>query len=222
MRQWMILGLVLLLGCAAAEAAGVNELEADGTASNNSLATAEAIPPSAFTLPVPATVFDPPGFRTASLIGFGGGPDLDIFRISGHGTLLLDVDNAVGPCCLDTVLLVWNSSGVPLAVVDDFSPNDDGTETSHDSLILLDLPGPGVYFVGVGRSLNWTECALPDCTVDGAFFANGPQPSEGAAGYLLFLSLEHPHRVSVPPTLALIVSFGAMALGARLWRRGKH
>jgi hypothetical protein len=63
MQQW-VLALAVVLGCAiAAEAAPVIELEANGTASNNSQATAQAIPPSAFTLPVPPTVFDPPGFR---------------------------------------------------------------------------------------------------------------------------------------------------------------
>jgi hypothetical protein len=220
MLQWMILGLVLLLGCAAAEAAPVNELEAGGTASNNSLATAQAIPPSAFTLPVPPTVFDPPGFRTASLFGRGGGPDVDVFRISGHGTLLLDIDNDVISSSLDTTLFVWNSSGVALAVNDDFSPIDDGTIHVHDSLILLDLPGPGVYFVGITRFFNTTDCAFSlDCSFDGAFEANGPQPDEGGDGYLLHLSSEHPHRVSVPPTLALLVCSGGLALGARLLGR---
>jgi hypothetical protein len=49
MQQW-VLALAVVLGCAiAAEAAPVIELEANGTASNNSQATAQAIPPSAFT-----------------------------------------------------------------------------------------------------------------------------------------------------------------------------
>lgn len=220
MRRWMILGLVLLLGCAAAEAAPVIELEADGTASNNSLAAAQTIPTSAFTLPVPATVFDPPGFRTASLFGRGGGPDVDVFRISGHGTLLLDIDNDVISSSLDTTLFVWNSSGVALAVNDDFSPLDDGTIHVHDSLILLDLPGPGIYFVGITRFFNTTDCAFtgPACSFDGAFVANGPQPADdpNGGGYLLHLSLEHPHRVSALPTLALLVCSGGLALGARL------
>ena len=210
MRQWIILGLVLLLGCAAAEAADVNEFEAAGTASNNSLATAQAIPPSAFTLPVPPTVFDPPGFRTASLIGRGGGSDVDIFRISGHGTLLLDIDNDVINSFLDTALVLFDSSGVVLARGLD-GPVDDGTVTSHDALLVFDLPGPGVYFVAVSSDFNVDSgCspALPGCTLDNAFGSNGPQP-EDAPQYLLYLSLEHPHRVGVPAPAALILVVAA-------------
>ena len=115
MRQ-CVLGLAILIrGCAlVAEAAPVSELELDGTASNNSQATAQLIPTSAFTLPVPETVFDPPGFRTAALFGRGGGSDVDLFRISGHGQLLLDIDDAVlgeGSRFFDPVLFIFNSSG---------------------------------------------------------------------------------------------------------------
>ena len=84
MRQSFLVLAMLVFGCAtAAEAAPVIEFELDGTASNNSFATAQTIPTSAFTLPVPPTVFDPPGDPTAALTGFGGGSDVDIFRISG-------------------------------------------------------------------------------------------------------------------------------------------
>ena len=38
------------------------EFEIDGTATNNTRGTAQAVPSSAFTTPVPATVFAPPGF----------------------------------------------------------------------------------------------------------------------------------------------------------------
>ncbi|HTK91327.1 MAG TPA: hypothetical protein VL948_13855 [Verrucomicrobiae bacterium] len=83
MRQWLV-GLALVFGfVVSAEAAPVTELEADGTAVNNSAATAQTIPTSAFTLPVPSTVFDPPGFPTATLFGRGGGSDVDLYRISG-------------------------------------------------------------------------------------------------------------------------------------------
>jgi hypothetical protein len=200
MRRWFI-GSILVLGCVvAAEAAPVNELELDGTATNNSLAIAETIPTSAFTLPVPATVFNPPGFPTAALTGFGGGEDVDIFRISGHGRLILDVDNGVNGDFLsfiDTELFLYNSSGVLLTFNED-GPNDPGTLHTHDSLIFFDLPGPGVYFVGIRDELHT---------------GNGPQPTEGAQEYLLFLSLEHPHRVPVPATLVLLgVGLGILAL----------
>jgi len=211
--------LALISGLApGAEAAPVNELETDGTASNNSLATAQAIPPSAFTLPLPPIVSDPPGFPTASLVGVAGGPDVDIYRISGHGTLLLDVDNGFDGLfsTFDTWLYIFNSSGVTLVEADDSSPIDPGTDSSHDSRILFNLPGPGVYFVAVSAFGN----TIPGGTVDTAWSANGPQPidDEDAGRYLLHLSLEHPHqfRVPVPLTLALLVCAGGLALGARL------
>lgn len=219
MRRWVSV-LAVVLGCAVgAEAAPVDELELSGTASNNSLATAQLIPTSAFTLPVPETVFDPPGFRTASLFGSGGTPDVDVFRISGHGQLLLDIDTDDGGHP-DTVLFIFNSSGVQLAVNDD-AGNDPGSLNHHDSLILFALPQPGVYFVGITSFSNWTEDC---CSFDEAFSQNGPQPSPdepNAGGYVLHLSLEHPHpfRVSVPATLALLVSSGVLAFGARFWRR---
>ena len=229
----MILAFMLVLGYATAEAAPVDELELDGTASNNSLATAQAIPPSAFTLPLPPEVFNPPGFRTASLFGRGGGPDVDIFRISGHGQLLLDIDTS-GPGLghPDTVLFLWNSSGVSLATNDDASinefpndvPNEDlGSNHTHDSRIFVTLPKPDVYFVGITRYLNTIDACLgsvgpnPPCDFPNGFFENGPQPP--SAGYLLHLSLEHPHRVSVPPALALLVCSVGLTVGARCLTR---
>jgi hypothetical protein len=202
-----LIASVLVLGCAvAAEAAPVSELELDGTATNNSLATAQTIPTSAFTLPVPPTVFDPPGLPTAALTGFGGGSDIDFFRISGHGQLILDVDNGVNGdflSSIDTELFLYNSSGVLLTFNED-GPNDPGTLHTHDSLIFFNLPGPGVYFVGIRNELGE---------------GNGPQPAEGAQEYLLFLSLEHPHRVPVPATLTLLLCSVGLTVGARFWVR---
>jgi hypothetical protein len=229
------LTLAILLGRAVvADAAPVSEFELDGTASNNSPATAQLIPTSAFTLPVPETVFDPPGFRTATLTGIAGGPDVDVFRISGHGRLLLDVDQAINGSSLDTVLFLWNSSGVALRTNDDASinefpdgvPNADlGSNHTHDSRIFITLPKPDVYFVGITRYFNTVDDCLggtgPSCDFPNGFFENGPQPIEDITrgDYLLHLSLEHPHRVPMPATLALLVSAGGLALSAHLWIR---
>jgi hypothetical protein len=227
MRQWVAV-LALVLGCVVpVEAAPVLELELDGTASNNSKATAQTIPTSAFTLPVPETVFNPPGFRTATLTGRAGGPDIDLFRISGRGQLLLDVDNEGDG--IDSVLFLFNSSGVLLVVNDDATtttfpdestPNEDlGSLNSNnrDARIFFNLPEPGIYFVGITNFSNWGECEGPgpSCnTEEGWFVSNGPQPPTGF--YLLHLSLEHP--VPMPPTLALLVSVG-LAAGTRFFVR---
>lgn len=218
MRQWVLV-MAVMFGCTvAAEAAPVNELETGGNASNNSAATAQSIPTSAFTLPVPPTVFDPPGFPTASLFGRAGGPDVDIYRISGSGRVILDVDNQVISSDLDTVLFLFNSSGASLAINDD-APLDSGTEHTHDARIDFILPAPDIYFVGVTRFFN-TNCEQPGpaCSITTSFIENGPQPVGDAAGeYLLHISLEHPIGVPLPATLALLFCAGGLAACVRLW-----
>jgi hypothetical protein len=142
MWHWL-LGLVIgvVVGCAvAAQAATVNELEP-----NNSVSTAQTIPTSAFTLPVPATVFNPPGFPTASISGGIGGGDVDLYRVSGHGQIILDIDS--GEFDTDTIVSLFTSNEL-LAFNDDMSL-DPGSPHLHDSLVIFDLPHPGVYFVAV-------------------------------------------------------------------------
>ena len=73
----------LLLTSLRADAAVIAEIEADGTAANNTLSVAQGIAPSAFTLPVPAGVFSPPGYATATVQGSGGFRTLTSF-VSSH------------------------------------------------------------------------------------------------------------------------------------------
>jgi hypothetical protein len=225
MPHWMILGLMLVLGHATADAAPVDELELDGTATNNSATTAQAIPRSAFTLPVPETVFDPPGYRTATLTGKGGGSgfdggpsDVDIFRISGHGGLVLDIDGG----SFDTILSLFDGSGLLLALSDDNSTDPGSVDvTNHDSLIFFTLPGPGVYFVAVTQWQNFPCDFGPiPCFLDSAFIPsrNGPQPEEGAGQYVLHISLQHPHPIPLPPTALLLGTVIGLGLVARCWR----
>jgi hypothetical protein len=224
-------GLVLQLAWVGLADAGLGgEFELDGTATNNSAATADAIPRSAFTLPVPDEVFNPPGFPTATIfgrgggLGFEGGPsDVDIFRISGHGGLVLDIDTA-GLTSFDTILSLFNGSGLLLAMNDDNS-NDPGSVdvTNHDSLIFFTLPGPGVYFVAVTQWQNFPCDETLPCSLDTAFIPsrNGPQPEEGedAGSYVLHISLQHPHPIPLPPTGLLVGSvIGLAGLVARCWR----
>jgi hypothetical protein len=220
--------LILLLGAlGTAEAAPVNELELDGTAVNNTGATAQVIPGNTFTLPVPDTVFDPPGLPTATLFGRGGGFDVDFYRISGSGQLLLDVDNeGVGE--LDTFLSVFNSAGALIAFNDDASigffpdintPNIDlGSEHSHDSRIFITLPGPGNYFVAVTRFGNEPCGEVLPCNIDDAFVLNNQPQPDNAIPYRLHISLETP-TVPAPPTLLLLAVSGLVGLGSAFWRR---
>lgn len=142
-----------------AVAAQVTELEADDTAMNNSVATAQVIPTSAFTLPVPGSVFNPPGFYTASLQGSNGADDVDFFRFTaGGGQIYLDMDNS--PATFDPIVALFNSAGTLLAYGDD-SDLDDGTENTVDSFVgLFTLPGAGIYYIGVSQNANFPTTAL--------------------------------------------------------------
>ena len=144
------LGIAVLIALFAytppVSAAPVTELEVGGTATNNTIATAQAIPPSAFTLPVPSNVFNPPGFPTASVRGVGGdlcppagGPctvDKDFYSFfASGGQVILDIDNAGLLSPIDTVLFLYDALGNQLAQNIDSNGGDPGTVTSHDSFI---------------------------------------------------------------------------------------
>ena len=71
-----------LASVAPANAAIISETEDLGTtATNNTLATAQVIPGTAFTAPEPPTVFPRPGSVTATILGHGGGDDVDFYSL---------------------------------------------------------------------------------------------------------------------------------------------
>jgi hypothetical protein len=152
--------LSLLIGTTyIASAAVVTETEADGTAVNNSVATAQAIPTSAFTLPVPGTVFNPPGFSTATIQGSNGLDDVDFFQFDTlGGRIYLDMDNI--PATFDPIVALFNSAGTLIAYGDD-SELDNGSENTIDSFVgIFNLPAAGIYYVGVSENANFPTTAL--------------------------------------------------------------
>jgi Bacterial pre-peptidase C-terminal domain len=229
-------GLLALLGLGSpALASVIIEAEANGTAVNNTLGTAQAIPSSAFTTPVPATVFDPPGFPTATITGAGGGADVDFYSFTATGgSLLLDIDD---PTTFDTILSLFSSDGTLLAEDDDSGPADPGSSSELHSFVgTFTLPGPGTYFVAVSEFANFPNgldscsgsAALtrPDgefggisftgCSPDSTFPISGVQQG---FGYTLHISLSAPAAVPMPATLALLISAGAGLGAVRAWRR---
>jgi hypothetical protein len=232
-------GLLALLGLGSpALAAPVVEAEADGTAVNNTLGTAQAIPSSAFTTPVPATVFNPPGFPTATISGAGGSADVDFYSFTAPGgSLLLDIDN--DPFTFDTMVSLFNSAGTLIAFDDDSFPEDPGTAFGGDSFIgTYTLPGPGTYYVAVSQFPNFPTAAdcvssgliltrpdgefggrsLTGCAVGDATFPNSGL--QQGADYTLHISLSaSAAAVPMPATLALLVSAGAGLGAVRAWRR---
>jgi hypothetical protein len=234
-------GLLALLGLASpAFAAPVVETEADGTAVNNTLGTAQAIPSSAFTTPVPATVFNPPGSPTATITGRGGENDVDFYSFTAvaGGSLLLDIDD--DPFTFDTMLSLFSSVGTIIAFSDDSFPEDPGTADGLDSFIgTFTLPGPGTYFVAVSTFGNFAQgqdCSGPSPALTrpdgefGGFSLSGCLPGvstfeesgeQPGLPYTLHISLSPPAAaVPAPATLVLLVSaaVGIGAVRALSWR----
>ena len=233
-------GIVALLGLSSpALASVVAEGEADGAAVNNTLGTAQAIPSSAFTTPVPTTVFDPPGFPTATITGAGGSADVDFYSFTAAGgSILLDIDD--DPFTFDTMLALFSSTGTLLAFDDDSGPADPGSIETLDSFIgTFTLPGPGTYFVAVTQFANFptafdcsssTSLSRPDgefggtsrtgCTPgDATFEDSGPQ---SGLGYTLHISLSSPEAAAAVPLPATLTLFGSAVVGVgavRAWRR---
>jgi len=133
-RLSLPVAVLLLTVCVCrSHASPVSELELPLTATNNTSATAQFIPASAFTLPVPPTVFNPPGFPTASVAGVSGfinspapcvisgecvaGNDFDWYAFYANGGgIVVDADSALadaGPLSNHTF------HGVELALFDD-------------------------------------------------------------------------------------------------------
>ena len=113
----LIAGCAITLAfCTSARCAVVVELEVGGN-TNSLIVDAEAISPASFAGPVPATVFNPPGWATASVMGTGGTDgtgrtDIDFYSFStSGGDALFDVDDAP----IDFVLSLFNGAGTLIA-----------------------------------------------------------------------------------------------------------
>ena len=169
---------------APAVAGPVAELEGPGTATNNTIGTAQAIPAADFTLPPPPTVFNPPGFPTATVTGLLGSPDalspdVDFFSFDGSGRVYFDIDN--DPFTFDTMLSLFNSAGTLIGFGDDSCPADPGSTTVTDLcpdsfLGVFTLPAPGLYFIAVTQfdneptalnsAASFRDLTRPDGVVD--------------------------------------------------------
>ncbi len=162
-------------------AATVAELEADGTAVNNSVATAQAVASGAFTVDPNPNIFTAaegglPGTAvTASIVGHTGGDgslDIDFysFTLPVAGPVWLDIDSDREVFDPDSTLQLFDASGTLIAQNDDsfFDLNGDSiTEpdpgsvdeggASFDSFIgAITLPA-GTYYAAVAEFSNFAS-----------------------------------------------------------------
>lgn len=166
----------------------INEIEADGSASNNTTASAQMIPDAAFTTPAPSGAFDTAGFRTATIRGGNGLDDVDFFSFSAiGGQVYLDMDNSTPT--FDPIVALFDAAGTLLAYGDD-SPLDFGSVNTIDSFLgIFTLPGAGTYYIGVSQNANFPGAALlgietPLTRPDGEFggYAGARVPAGVPAG----------------------------------------
>jgi hypothetical protein len=167
------IGLTLLFGGPTLATASIiqeAELAADHT--NNTIATAESISAGSFTLPVPSTVFNPPGWQTATIEGKGGGNDVDFyaFTTTTSGDALFDVDNAAYPQAsrfTDSRLTLFNTEVDPIshlivhrAIAEclDSSPADSGSASSWDPFLgTISNLSAGTYYIAVSADGNYAK-----------------------------------------------------------------
>ncbi len=205
-----------------ARADTVNETEANGTAINNTLATAQLLAPAAFGAPQSANIFG--STTTATVLGRGGGDDVDFyaFDVAGPVHAHFDVDSPPGG--FDSYLSLFDASGTVLGANDDSFPADPGSASDLDAFLgVFLIPGAGRYYIAVSAAPNVPLAAFsgtdfPELTrPDGAFGGNAfldadPGVSEYLAsgpqlgsGYALHVSVPAPGAGAV-----LVVAAGWM------------
>src|SRR5437667_10485406 len=131
------IGLTLCADASASANPIVLELEANGTATNNTAATAQFLAGSSFGLPVGPNVMVPwyGALPTVTIQGRGGmgnlgvnwgDGDFDFYRFRGGGSLLIDLDDVFDPFFPPAIAL-FNSTGQLLAWSTQNSPAEPGS-----------------------------------------------------------------------------------------------
>jgi hypothetical protein len=218
--------------------ATVTETEANGASSNNTFATAQVIPGSAFTTPSPLGVFDPT-WRTATINGFGGNSDVDIYSaLSGSGPVQIAITDI--PFTFSTIISLFDSTGTLLGFSASSAPLKPGSASTNDSYFgTFMVPAAGLYYLAV-TSADASTPNFPDtssCSSFGTltrpaggeggittsgcsatpfpFFSNAAQPANASA-YTLQISV--PGVSSVPEPASFSTAGVGLALLIGRWR----
>lgn len=228
------LRFVALIGALSAVQAFGSLVTETAAGAGNTVATAQAIAGSAFTLPIPGTVFAGLGPTATVQGGLQTSNDVDFysFFLLTSANVNIDIDN--NPFTFDTVLSLFNSSGTLIAYDDDTSSGDAGSESGLDSFLGTLTLAPGTYYIAISKFANFptassgaslSSLVRPDGLFGGNAVANatagnssfGSSVSETAAGgaaYNLYVSVGDA-TVPEPSTLSMLGLAGIVALGAR-------
>lgn len=136
----------LLITSVAAHSALIAEVE-----SNNTIATAQLIPNSAFTPNVNPNVYgtNPTATITGAITSTIGSGDIDFFKFNGQAgwTLYADID---GTTSLDSIISLFDSTGTLLAYGDDLFSLDPGSTSTTDAFLgSFVLPSTQTYYLAV-------------------------------------------------------------------------
>lgn len=189
MRREVTCTCVLIAAAASmAPASVVAESEIDGSAVNNSIASAQFVGGSTFTAAADPSIFG--NLPTATILGRGGSGDIDFFGFDAPpGIAYFDIDGGEA----DTYLALFDSSGTVLAASDDSFPTDAGSSSDLDSFLgTVNLSGAGRYYIAVSAAGNAPNAVFsgPDffelVRPDGAFGGHGFVGADaGDSGYAM-------------------------------------
>jgi hypothetical protein len=244
MKRLIVSATVVLALSGVAHGAIQLESELDGTTSNNTLGSAEAIPGANFTLPVPATVFNPPGWATATIVGTGATAagaesDVDFYSFtSPGGKAIFDIDNDT--LTFDTMLSLFDSGGTLIGWNDD-SFSDPGSPDRFDSFLGEINLSSGQYFIAVSGFPNFPSALTGGSPLvrpdggDGGIAIAGATPGDssfpesgpdGPSAYTLHISLENVDGgtggVPEPMSLTVWVMLGTITLAATRRQKLSH
>ena len=202
---------------AASYAGLVNEIEQNGQAANNSVATAQILNAGAFSVNANPNVFG--SLPTATISGRGGANDVDFYCFNAtSGAAYFDVDGAG----FDTYLALFDATGTLLADSDDSFPSDPGSTNDLDAFLgSYTITTAGWYYLAISRSGNFANATFtgssffqlqrPDGAFGGFGFVGATSSDSSFLASGVQLGSDYTLHVSVvptPPALALLLTAG--------------
>jgi hypothetical protein len=178
----LMAGVVASCVAGAGHAGFVIESELDGQALNNSIASAQLVDGSAFSINASPDIFGQ--LPTAVVSGQGGGSDVDFYAFfAPAGLAYFDIDSS--GFTFDTYLALFDGNGTLLADNDDSFPADPGSFSDVDAFLgAVTLSQAGLYYIAVSAAGNYAKASF-----SGSDFLELSRP-DGAFGGFAFVGAD--------------------------------